>query len=273
MAEKKEATLRKLTTANLTRMRPNTVECTEAGCTTPRGATGAGFTDKGLILHKSLKHGIKAAQDNAVSETPKKDIVVVNNDNSINHTTLDKVDYGTPGDEVVMGGLAMQPNWAPMDDVKHVVDTDWEYNEYVTPAVYTDEAGEYVRGWRVRGRKQCCDRKLEHSQKPNYHCLGDWVANQNYPKDPKTGWRVIDGVRMKPIGPRVNQRIVEEADKRFPYESYSESAPVGSADAGGPGYIRIKARDKKLYVELDDKWQEMSLEQFINNVRFAVNIS
>lgn len=248
-----KSTPKKMT--NLTRMRPNTVECTEAGCTTPRGANRQGFTQKGLTLHKSLKHGIKAA----VSETPEKAAVV---------------DYGTPGDEVVMGGIGAPDRNEPMEDIRHVVDTDWEFNEYVTPEISTDEAGEYVRGWRVRGRKQCCDRKLEHNPNPKYHCLGDWVPNPANITDPKTGWRVVDGARMKPVGRRINMRIVDEADKSMPYEPLNESVPVGSADERGAGYVRIKARNERLYVELvDGEWTEYDLDKFFGMIRLAVKLS
>jgi len=50
-------------------------------------------------------------------------------------------------------------------------------------------------------------------------------------------------------------------------------APVVPSPNGAREGILVRAVGGKLSVLLDDHWQEMTLEQFINNIRFAVSIS
>jgi len=216
--------------------------CAEKNCYMPKGARGEGFTLKGLARHRSIKHS----------------------------NALPTFDAGVPGDEVVMG-IALDPDTQNLiADIKDVVNADQERRGYVTPRWRTDEAGEYCDGWNVRGRYKCCSSGL-HSR--DYHCKGEFVSNPEHAYDPKTGWRVVDGVRMKPIGPEYKQSSVEEADKRIPYVPSTLSVPVEISPDEGSGYVRIKARSGKLYVELDGTWTEMAFDRFVHSIRLAIAIS
>lgn len=209
--------------------------CQVPDCATPRGIRNRGFTQQGLANHTNKKHRVVTPWHEVVDEFID-DIVGV----------VDKPDTNSF-----------------MDDIVGVVD---ETSKWVTPKV-SEELG-IVYGWYVKGRNACCS--WTQSGKRHgafYKCKGDFVINPNLTEETHQA--------LYKWPPTTNADIYFATDNTpLATRNALDNAPVASLpNEGGSGYIRIKARGRKLYVELDDKWQEMSLEQFINNVRFAINIS
>ena len=277
---------------NLTRVIPGRVSCEKLGCTTPLGATGEGFTSKGLILHTSLKHkkdpdAPRPGEAKTVTKQP------------IAKAVFAPMDTQAVLDAVFPHPRTVDATTSAMEDVKHVVDTNWEYNEYVTPQYMPDGS---VRGWFVRGRNgDCCSWVRQgNAHGGNAKCKGYFVLNdseftqeiygtsshavvapqlysaqntESVPGEPNLrmqlreilGWQ--NGTR-ETWEARAKQltEIIEAV------QSFHASVEI-STNKGVPGTVSIQARAKKLYVSLGNGWEEMSLEQFVNNVRFAIHIS
>jgi hypothetical protein len=123
-------------TTSLQRLAHGRVSCDEVGCEFPLGRRQEGFTRWGLIQHKTKVHPVKAAplyEAKTVTELPTS--VGYDTDGEGNEAldyvfALEKdgiaatqnVDFGTPGDEVVMGEPLGFDTQSAIDDIKQVLD-------------------------------------------------------------------------------------------------------------------------------------------------------
>lgn len=228
---------------NLRKAKPGREGCQENGCLQPLGTRGEGFTLKGLQLHKVRLHN---SNGNAGPVATSAEFADVFNPGLLDGIP-EPVDYGTPGDEVVMGGIGTLDNNSFMEDVKQVIDADWEYNQYVTPDFNEDGS---VRGWFVRGRNACCQWTAKgkgYNHGANHKCKGYFVS-------------IDAGAAGRHYAPSIYAPQI----KRHAPDSYK--GPVEPLDNEG---VRVKARNGVLYVD----GQPADLQAFIDGLRLAVRIS
>lgn len=213
--------VKKSRATNLRKPLPGRVQCTVDDCPQPLGNQNKGFTKQGLTNHSNKLH--------KVNYTPLEATVVV---------------------EAVQEGLVADSQRF-IDDIKNVVDSDWEYNEYVTPRL---DADGNVDGWWVRGRNACCA----------------WTAKG---KGYEHGVARKTGEPYRCKGYFVTIDANKAGATYAPEQATQSNGPVGSSTEKGAGTIVLKARRGRLFVKLDNDWEEYDLEKFIGHIRFAVRIS
>jgi hypothetical protein len=192
------------------------------------GSTGDGFSERGLKQHMTKLH--KRLQATTTDVMPPKGVRT----------------------DVIGDAQGL------IDDIKEVVDADWEYKEYVTTDFDDDGS---VRGWFVRGRVYCCDWTARgkgynhgtHSKKTGkpYRCTGYFVSvNSNkasafYAPD---SYESVSATQSRNRMAAINPAPVEPLDKEG---------------------VRVKAHNGVLYVD----GQPSDLQAFIDGLRLAVRMS
>lgn len=129
-------------------------ECPEKGCPKPRGERRLGFTGLGMKVHYARVHPHVSIDDKFLEKIsadfsyakPKKVVTVAGAHQSVVLDDIDQgdtaaeADYGTPGDEVVMGGSQRL-----IDDIRNVVEPEHLPPTHPAPVEPSNDEGVRVK--------------------------------------------------------------------------------------------------------------------------------
>jgi hypothetical protein len=240
------------------------MKCGVQGCPAPLGNQNKGFTKQGLGNHTNKLHNpdstyaqrkrleeektrfsLDPGNTNGVSvgyDTDGEGNEIIDFTADINNQTPKRVDFGTPGDEKVMG-----PATSFMDDVRSLVDPNAPIYQGLKPSGTSALTSDgIVFGWDV----------IDREGKKHF------VRNPN----------LTDDEHMQLYGQLLKTPVSRFAPVHHTFESLTRksSAPVDPYDNEG---VRLKALGGRLYVDMGEGWEDMELETFYTFVRFAVKIS